>query len=84
VSYYDAEDYEIVYLCDDVADQYSDTDHERVGREVRLESVTRPQQEGLYVHGRLECTVKAFEDAVEMHFPSRTRSASRSRSTRRH
>lgn len=69
VAHYDADSYDVVYLRDDVADQYSETDHDRVSREARLESVDREHQEDLYVHGRLECTVRAFENAVEMHFP---------------
>lgn len=68
VAYYDADDYDVVYLRDDVADEYTETDHERVGRDVRLENVERHLQEDLYVHGDLQCTVRCFEDAVEMHF----------------
>ncbi len=69
VAYYHADEYEVVYLRDDVADQYSSDDHEHIARDVRLENVTKAQQEDLYVHGRLQCTVRAFDDAVEMHFP---------------
>lgn len=68
IAYYDDGDYEVVYLRDDVADQYTENEQERVGRDVRLESVAKGHQEDLYVHGSLQCTVRVFEDAVEMHF----------------
>ncbi|PSP54789.1 hypothetical protein BRC82_08635 [Halobacteriales archaeon QS_1_67_19] len=68
VIFYEEDDTEIVYVRDDVADQYTDEEVERIVREVRLEAVEKPHQESLYEHGPLNCTVRWFEDAVEMHF----------------
>ena len=69
VIYYDEAGGEVVYVRDDVADQYTDADIEQVVRDVRLEAVEKPHQESLYAHGSMNATVRCFEEAVEMHFP---------------
>ena len=69
VLYYDSDGGEFLYLRDDVADEYDDAERENVLRDVRLEAVEKPHQEDLYAHGPLNCTVRCFENAVEMHFP---------------
>lgn len=68
VLFYDADDGELVYVRDDVREQYSDDQMADVVRDVRLEAIEKLHQEDLYVHGGLDCTVRCFEDAVEMHF----------------
>lgn len=65
---YDDQGGEFLYLRDDVAEQYSDDEIEDVVREARLEGIDRHHQESLYDHGSLDCTVRSFEEAVEMHF----------------
>jgi hypothetical protein len=42
---------------------------EEVVEDLGFEALTKPMQEELYVHGSLNCTVKCFEDAIEMNFP---------------
>jgi len=66
---YDEDGEELVYVRDDVADDYSETEVDQVFRDVRLEAVEKPHQEDLYEHGSLDCTVRWFDDAVEVHFP---------------
>ncbi|WP_128478259.1 DUF7522 family protein [Halorussus pelagicus] len=68
VIYYDDDGGDILYVREDVADQYTDDDIDEVVRDVRLEAVEKPHQEDLYSHGPLNYTVRSFEDAVEMHF----------------
>lgn len=68
VIYYDDDGGDVLYVRDDVADEYTETDVEEVVRDVRLEAVEKPHQEDLYAHGPLNYTVRWFEDAVEMHF----------------
>lgn len=68
VAYYDDEGYEVVYLRDDVADEYDEDEIDEAFEDVRLEALTKPRQEDLYTHGRLECVVRCFSEAVEMHF----------------
>lgn len=69
VIFYDDTGGEVIYVRDDVADEYTDGDVSEVVRDVRLEAVDKPHQESLYVHGPLECTLRLFGDAVELHFP---------------
>ncbi|NHN58633.1 MULTISPECIES: hypothetical protein [Halorussus] len=66
---YDDEGAELLYVRDDVADQYTDEEMARVADDVRLEAVAKHHQEDLYRHGELNATVRCFDDAVEMHFP---------------
>ncbi|WP_158057073.1 DUF7522 family protein [Halorussus halophilus] len=68
VLYYDSDGGNVLYLRDDVAEQYDDSEREKVLQDVRLEAFEKPHQEDLYEHGPLNCTVRCFEDAVEMHF----------------
>ncbi|WP_115865694.1 DUF7522 family protein [Halorussus litoreus] len=65
---YDEDDSEVLFVRDDVADEYTDDDVVQVVRDVRLEAVEKPHQESLYAHGQLNATVRCFDDAVEMHF----------------
>jgi hypothetical protein len=68
VIYYDDDGGDVLYVRDDVADEYTERDVAEVVRDVRLEAVEKPHQEDLYAHGSLNYTVRSFEDAVEMHF----------------
>ena len=67
---YDENGGEFLHLRDDVADQYSDREMDQIVQDARLEAVDKPHQEDLYAHGRLNCTVRCFDDGVEIHFPS--------------
>jgi len=69
VVYYDRDSFELLYLRDDVEDEYTGGEIERVVDDLRLESFGAAQQEDLYVHGALGCTVRCFEEGVELHFP---------------
>ena len=69
VIFYDDAGGQVLYVRDDVADEYTDADIEEVVQDVRLESVDKPHQESLYSHGPLNCTLRSFDDAVELHFP---------------
>ena len=68
VIYYDETTFDLVYVRDDVRDQYSERDLERIRQELGVASFGKPMLEDLYVHGDLQCTVKCFEEAIEMHF----------------
>lgn len=68
VIYYDKETFDLVYVRDDVREQYSERDLERVRQELGVASFGKPALEDLYVHGDLKCTVQCFEEAIEMHF----------------
>jgi hypothetical protein len=69
VGYYTADDYELVYMREDVAAQYSEEELQAVVDDLRLEGLAAPRQENLYVLGKLNCTVRCFNRGVVMHFP---------------
>ena len=68
VIYYDETTFDLVYVRDDVREQYSERDLERVRQELGVASFGKPALEDLYVHGDLQCTVQCFQEAIEIHF----------------
>lgn len=66
---YDADEKNVVHVRDDVADEYSDDEVAAVMQDLRLEAIEKSYQENLYDHGGLNCTVRCFDDAIELHFP---------------
>lgn len=69
VGHYSTDNYEIVYLRDDVREQYSDDKIEEIVEDLRWESFAKPTQERQYRLGSLTCSIQAFEEGVVMHFP---------------
>lgn len=69
ILYFDGQDYEMAYVRDDIQDEYTERDRERIVESLLAEAHARNQEEELYVHGELNCIVKSFEHAVELHFP---------------
>lgn len=67
VGYYDDDGRELAFVREDVEAEYDRGDVDRVFRTVRLEAIDRPNQEELYSHGDLLCTVRCFEEATEFH-----------------
>lgn len=69
VIYFDGQDHEVAYARENLRDEYTDRDYERIVESPLAESSARNQAEDLYVHGHLNCIVRSFEDAIELHFP---------------
>ncbi|WP_188884156.1 hypothetical protein [Halarchaeum grantii] len=67
---YEENSYEIVYLRDDVAEQYTTEEIESAIDDSRMESLTAPIYEDTYSrdHGNLTCLVQCFENVIEMNF----------------
>lgn len=67
---YEEDAHEIVYVREDVAEQYSPEELTESIDTSRLDSLTGPLYEGAFSpeHGELTCLVQAFENAVEMNF----------------
>lgn len=67
---YEADTFEIVYLRDDVANQYSPSEIETAIDESRMESLSAPIYQDTYSedHGDLTCLVQCFENVIEMNF----------------
>lgn len=67
---YDADGMEIVYIRDDVSEQYTDEERETAIDESRMESLHVPIYEHAFSenHGDLQCMVNCFENVIEMNF----------------
>lgn len=67
---YDAESHEVVYVREDVADQYSPAERANSIDTSRFDSLTGPIYEEAFSpqHGDLLCLVQVFEHAVELNF----------------
>lgn len=67
---YEGESFDVVYLRDDVAEKYTESELETAVDDSRLESLTAPiYRETLSAdHGELVCLVKCFENVIEMNF----------------
>ena len=68
VIYYDPDDYEVVYLREDVAGEYTESRIEDIITDLWADSYEQGVREDLRRHGRLNATTWVFEDAIEMHF----------------
>lgn len=67
---YEPDDFRIIYLRDDVADQYTENELEHAIDDSRMESMTAPIYANTFSagHGALTCMVKCFETVIEMNF----------------
>lgn len=71
VVHYTSDDHEIVFVRDDIEGAYSPKEIESMVDNLRIENLDRHQQEDIYVHGELNCSIRCFERGVVMHFPHR-------------
>ena len=67
---YEEKDHDIIYLRDDVADQYTESELEEAVDDSRMESLMAPIYDDIFTseHGGLTCMVKCFKHAIEMNF----------------
>ena len=67
---YDPKSFDIVFLRDDVAEQYTRSELEHAIDDSRMESMTAPIYKNTFAadHGELTCMVKCFENVAEMNF----------------
>ncbi|WP_255152657.1 DUF7522 family protein [Halorarius halobius] len=67
---YEHSTFELVYLREDIDDQYTDREIERAIDDSRMESLSTSFYGNLFSegHGDLTCHVKCFENVVEMNF----------------
>lgn len=66
--YYDEETIEMLYMRDDVQEQYTERDVERIANMLRQEK-RRPKLEELFELGEFHCSLFGFRDGIVMHFP---------------
>ncbi|MFC7203828.1 hypothetical protein ACFQJC_09890 [Haloferax namakaokahaiae] len=67
---YDRDSFNVVYLRDDVADEYTEQGFEDAVDDSRMESLMRPVYQNLLSedHGELVCITKCFTGVTEMNF----------------
>jgi transcription initiation factor IIE alpha subunit len=67
VGFYDADEYEVLYVRQDLRRESLKEDIDRMMDRLRQE--TRPKENRAFPFGELDGTVRSFEEAVVMHFP---------------
>ena len=67
VGFYDAEEYEVLYVRPDLHRETLDAEIARMVEHLRNESRAREQH--AFPYGGLDGTVRSFEEAIVMHFP---------------
>lgn len=67
VGYHDHDDSEHVYVREDIEKRYDEADLKRVFQDARLEAIDQDHQESLYTHGELQCVLRCFKKATELH-----------------
>lgn len=67
---YEDQSYDVVYLREDVAGEYTDEQIKRAVDESILDSISAPVYEDVFSddHGELICLVQCYENVVEMNF----------------
>lgn len=67
---YEEDGFEVVYLRDDVGEQYTDVEIDDAIDESRMESLAAPIYADQFAedHGELTCMVKCYEYVIEMNF----------------
>lgn len=68
VATYEAEEYEIHYVRDDLRDDVGSLDVDRIHRELIMEGISREYLEELFDAGDLGYLALSFEQALALHF----------------
>ncbi|MDZ7689170.1 MAG: hypothetical protein U5J64_10760 [Halobacteriales archaeon] len=68
VGKYDREGYRVLYARDDVVDEFSQEDIEKIHHEMVLKGLGNQHIESLFNDEELECSIYQFESIVRLHF----------------
>ncbi|PSQ58088.1 hypothetical protein BRD18_06525 [Halobacteriales archaeon SW_7_71_33] len=69
VGYYDGEEYELLYLRDDLQSQYTPAEIGAIAEELRREHEGLTASETSYRLGELNCSIVTYDEGVVMQFP---------------
>ncbi|WP_436343109.1 DUF7522 family protein [Natronorubrum sp. FCH18a] len=69
VAYFDEDKRELLYVRGDIEDLYSKNEIQTVFNDLSFDSLGKEHTEQMYVHGELNCIVRHFAEAIELHFP---------------
>lgn len=67
-AYYDETDYSILYLKDELDQQYTERELEKIADHMR-QKVRRSRAERLFKMGEFRCSLLGYEDGLVLHFP---------------
>jgi hypothetical protein len=68
VGRYDKEGYDVLYIREDVAAEFSQEDVEEIHHEMVLKGLGNQHIESLFNDEVLDCSIYQFEDSVRLHF----------------
>lgn len=68
VGRYDQEGYDVLYIREDVAQEYSSADIEQIHHEMVLKGLGNQHIESLFKQEALSCSIYQFEDTARLHF----------------
>lgn len=69
---YSGDDYELLYVREDVAAQYTDVERDELVETLVMKGMSDPAEEGaLFDFGHLDATVRWYDAVVVAHFPVR-------------
>ena len=68
VGRYDKEGYKVLYAREDVVDEFSQEDLEKIHHEMVLKGLGNQHIESLFNDEELECSIYQFENIVRLHF----------------
>ncbi|MDY6779974.1 MAG: hypothetical protein SV760_05415 [Halobacteria archaeon] len=68
VGKYDKDGYDILYIRDDAADQFSQSDIEDIHHEMVLKGLGNQRIESLFNNDNLDCSIYQFDDKIRLHF----------------
>jgi hypothetical protein len=68
VGRYDEEGYDVLFIREDVADEFSQEDIEEIHHDMVLKGLGNQHIESLFNDEALECSIYQFEDSVRLHF----------------
>lgn len=67
VIYYDTGDYDLIHAHENLDERYAEENIDDIINELGIQSLERSIKENAYHHGDLQCSVKWFEDGIELY-----------------
>ena len=68
VTYYEWDDFEVVYSREGVMEEYEAETVDRIARDLQMESLGKPVTESRFAHGDLLCHISCFEGGTAINF----------------
>ena len=69
VVYFDQNARTVLYARDDITDHHSEDEIDVIFNDLSFDALGKTHTEQVYPHGALNCIVRCFDGAIELHFP---------------